>query len=83
MNNKTLLVTQYRVIDIKSKVAIVKKLEIEEGDIIKVELPLDKVYSNNAVFIDIINVTKNLVEDRYSLVSFSNSVRSSVELEII
>ena len=81
--NKTLLVTQYRVSDIKSKVAIVKKLEIEEGDIIKIELPLDKVYSNNAVFIDIINVTKNLVEERYSLVSFSNSVRSSVELEII
>ena len=84
MKNETMLVSQYRVVCIETRTAIVKKLEIEEGDIIKVELPFKNIYSFNAVKVNIYNITKNLVEEKYSLVSFSNSISTgAIELEII
>ena len=84
MKNETMLVSQYRVVRIETRTAIVKKLEIEEGDIIKVELSFKNIYSFNAVKVNIYNITKNLVEEKYSLVSFSNSISAgAIELEII
>jgi hypothetical protein len=84
MKNETMLISQYRVVHIEIRTAIVKKLEIEEGDIIKVELPFKNIYSFNAVKVNIYNITKNLVEEKYSLVSFSNSISTrAIELEII
>lgn len=80
-----MLISQYRVVHIKTRTAIVEKLEIEEGDIIKVELPFINIYSINTINGNIYNITKNLVEKKYSLVSFNIFSISSgaIELEII
>lgn len=79
-----MLISQYKVVRIETRTAIVEKLEIEEGDIIKVELPFINIYSINTIKGDIYNITKNLVEEKYPLVLFSRSISiGAIELEII
>ena len=85
MKNETILISQYRVVCIKTRTAIIEKLEIEEGDIIKVELPFINIYSINTINGNIYNITKNLVEKEYSLRLFNifSISTGAIELEII
>ena len=82
MKNEIMLISQCKV---KTRTAIVEKLEIEEGDIIKVELPFKNIYSIDTINGNIYNITKNLVEERYPLRLFNifNISTGAIELEII
>ena len=70
------LITKFNVVEVYRKdAALVKRLKIEQGDIIEVSLPLSSNTSYKS-YMDVTNLTKNISEHNYSFNMFCNFASS-------
>ena len=82
------LITKFNVVEVYRKdAALVKRLKIEQGDVIEVSLDL-KSNTSYKSYMDITNLTKNISEHDYSFNMFcnfasSNSFSPAIKIENI
>lgn len=70
------LITKFNVVEVYRKdAALVKRLKIEQGDVIEVSLDL-KSNTSYKSYMDITNLTKNISEHDYSFNMFCNFASS-------
>ena len=71
------LITKFNVVEVYRKdAALVKRLKIEQGDVIEVSLDL-KSNTSYKSYMDITNLTKNISEHDYSFNMFCNFASSN------